>query len=664
LMCRAVIGRGDCIGRHLSWLYGINTLGAAIGALLSAYVLIGMFGLDGTTRLAALLNIALAVAVFVIVLGTAALTPARLARGSAPPVDGVDLEATAPRILNYRVVLVLSFLSGFIAIGYEIVWYRILGILLHGTVYVFGTILFFCLAGMAVGAVLARNRIDEGRCAERFALCQLGIAAYTFMLFALVGHVSWVPLLRHLIAASFFTTFHPAPELIAGDVNIFSVYSLLDIGLWSALILALPTLLMGFGFTNLMREGTQNVERLGHSVGGVYFANILGSTIGSLTVGFIVIHYFGSENALKMLIVAGSAVPVLLYVARRRQAAAAPVPVSLVGMTRRWMYASCALAVLAVAMFPARGRIIQAIHLADHADVEFIGAEDRSGVSVLRRQNRVIAFSQESAVLGQQRLYIDGSHHGDGVDAVSKDYGVEVALGAHFAPRRVLSIGLGDGQMAATAERCPDVNELVIVELNGTLDRVLKHTIQGRAVLESEKVRYVVDDGRRWLLANPHEAFDIIIMFPLHAAHAYSGSLYSREFLEILAAHLNPDGILFLRTVDPYSTAKTIATVFPHVLRLDGSAYMAATTQFQLREERLPSSAAETVGHLMADRDVILAHTRDARINRDLGPNSEYYFTYPFVPYLQTRGRAPAVYATADRERFWKLVLPARYHAH
>ena len=57
---------------------------------------------------------------------------------------------------------------------------------------------------------------------------------------------------------------------------------------------------------------------------------------------------------------------------------------------------------------------MRAIHFSDHAGVEFIGVEDRRGVSALRLQREMIAFSQEAVLLGQQRLYIDGSHHGDG----------------------------------------------------------------------------------------------------------------------------------------------------------------------------------------------------------------------------------------------------------
>jgi predicted membrane-bound spermidine synthase len=641
LMCRVVIGHDGLIGRHLAWLYGANTLGAAVGALLSSYLLIGLFGLDGAALFAAALNFGLAAVVCVI----AAASAKAVAKHAATPPE---LRRPAAAIaLDYRGVLVFSFLSGFIALGYEIVWYRILGVLLHGTVYVFGTILFFYLAGIATGSLLARKRIDEGRCIERFALSQLAIAAYAFLLFSMLGRLSWLPPLRELIAASFFTTFHPSPELIAGHIDLFSLYSLFDVGIWSILILGLPTVLMGYGFTNLMREGIRNVETLGHSVGGVYFANIAGSTIGSLLVGFVVIHYFGSERALQMLIVAGTTIPLLLFAAAmRRHVRSNQLPQSLL---RRWGYLASALALLAAFAFPSRSQVIKAIHFADQPGVEFIGAEDRTGISVLRLQRTVVAFSQEATLLGQQRLYIDGSHHGDGSEVVGRDVPVEVALAAHQAPRRVLSIGLGDAHMAATAVLSPAVDELVVVELNGNLNTILRRTPQGKAVLESGKVRYVIDDGRRWLLANPGEKFDVIMMFPLHAAHAFSGSLYSIEFLQLLRTHLRDSGIVLLRTADMFSTARTIATAFPRVIRLDGIAYIAGASSFTLDRARLPFSVEEAAERLDADREVILAHTQNARLNRDFGPNSEYYVTYPFAASLQTRVRNPMAYRANDR---------------
>jgi spermidine synthase len=281
---------------------------------------------------------------------------------------------------------------------------------------------------------------------------------------------------------------------------------------------------------------------------------------------------------------------------------------------------------------------------------------------VLRRQDRIVAFEQERVVLGQQRLYIDGSHHGDAMNHQRDDGGVSMALAVHAAPRRVLSIGLGDGQMAATAAQQPDVNELVIVELNGTLERIMASTARGQALLTSEKVRYIVDDGRRWLLAHPHETFDVILMYPLHAAQAYTGNLFSREFLTMLAGHLNPGGILFLRSVDLYSTARTIAAAYPFVVRFDRSDYLASRDRFLVREERLPVSVAEAVDRLKADRDVILAKTEGARINSDFRPNSEYYLTYPYASHLQARSAPPPAYSADPTELFRGLVTRAAHH--
>lgn len=657
LMCRVVIRDAATIGRHLSWLYGVNTLGAATGALVSGYALIGLFGLDGTTRLAAGLNVTAAIMV-----GLAVARGRAVAQEAAPDVMAASPSfegrpearfraATpgSPTAVGYRTVLTFSFVSGFIALGYEIVWYRLLGILLHGTVYVFGTILFFYLGGIAFGSFLARRRADGGDGLWRFAFCQFGIAAYSFALFSVLGYFSWLPGVRHVTAASFFTSFHPSPELVSGASDVFALYSLLDVAFWALVILGVPTVLMGYGFPNLVRAGSREVDSLGRSIAGVYFANIAGSTLGSLAIGFVVIHYFGSEHALRLLIVAGALVPAALAARLRTASDAASV-------LHRVAYGSVAVAVVAAALLPGRAQIIEAIHLADFDVVDFVAAEDRSGVSALRLQRAPVAFQQESQILGEQRLYIDGAHHGNAsTTTLTKDWAVEAALAAHPAPRRVLAVGLGDGEMVATAALWPEVTELVVVELNGTLERVLRQTPQGAAVFGSAKTRLVVDDGRRWLLANPGETFDLIVMFPLHAAHAYSGALYSREFLELLARHLDEDGIVLTRTVDLYSTARTIATVFPHVLRLENAIYLASVKAFTWRPERLTIPPADLVARIEADGDLIRASTEGARLNTDFTLNSEYYVTYPYASVLQTRVSPPR-YRERDARRFWSAI--------
>ena len=111
------------------------------------------------------------------------------------------------------------------------------------------------------------------------------------------------------------------------------------------------------------------------------------------------------------------------------------------------------------------------------------------------------------------------------------------------------------------------------------------------------------------------------MMFPLHAAHAYSGNLYSMEFFTTLKNHLAPGGVMLTRTVDLYATAKTIATVFPYVFRLDNSVYVASAQPLHLDRNRLGWSTEDVARRITADRETILAHTRDARLNT--GPATE-----------------------------------------
>jgi spermidine synthase len=181
---------------------------------------------------------------------------------------------------------------------------------------------------------------------------------------------------------------------------------------------------------------------------------------------------------------------------------------------------------------------------------------------------------------------------------------------------------------------------------------VLGTTARGATVLGSPRVRYVVDDGRRWLVANPGQRFDVIMMSPLHAAHAFGGNLFSSEFFQTIGRRLNEGGTLVVTSVDPYSTARTIAMAFDHVIRVDLHTYLARATPFRFEAGRLPFPAGEMSRRVEADRATILAHTIGARLNRDLRPNSEYYLTYPFAWALQTSVPVERLYVSSDRAAF------------
>lgn len=649
LMSRVVAGDDRVIGRHLSRLYAFNTLGAALGALISAYLLIGLLGLQGATFVGAGLNVLLAIMMFPLASSTessASLADRKTANEShAAP-------APAPALLNYSEVWCLSFASGFIALGYQLAWYRVLGCILHGTVYVFGTILFFFLLGIAAGSLRARGKIDAGDNARRFAASQLGIAVYVLFTFLLLGYFSSLPGMKHLLAASNFTSFHPSPELAAGNFDIFSLYSVGGMIAWVSLLLIVPTYFMGVGFPNLLREGSRTVAQLGRSVGGLYFANIVGSTAGSLFVGFVQIHYFGTASVAMLMCVLGAVSALYIYQRDARSTGrSATVPSIAVAL------------VLAASLlvFPSSDRLLRAIHYSDFSGVvDYVGHEDRTGVAVLRRQHAIIAFPQEERVVGDWRLYIDGGTHGEfekGVERLLPDLHLQMSLTAHATPKRVLSIGLGDGRMCESAALDARVDKLIIVELNGVLRKTLESSQFGKDLFDSDKIEYHIDDGRRWMLANPAEKFDFIMMWPLHAAHAFNGSLYSREFMQLLKSRLSPGGIVMMRSADAFSTAHTIANEFSHVARIGSASYICSLEPIVFRATHLPAgkTADDLARQIKADRQTILQNASAARLNSDFVLNSEYYLTYPFARSLQTR--LPfVVYDEPDRARIDALV--------
>jgi spermidine synthase len=644
LMMRTLLrGDGSAQGRELAWLYGANTLGAAAGALLTSYFVIGWIGLTYATWLAATLNLLLATAV--LWLGRKRQqeveTPPAAAAGASVASEPVSLAQ-----LSQGRVLTLAFLSGTIAFGYELVWYRLIQLLLHGTAYVFGTILGVLLTFMGIGALLSRRTIDRPQPGRRFANAQLLMAVYTLLVLTLLGRGGHLPGLRHLIAASSFISFHPAPALASGDLSLVSIYSLLDTLFWPALVLGVPALAMGYGFPNLIRAAPAAAERVGRSLGSVYCANIIGSTLGSLLVGFVLVEHLGSERT------------VLVLLALNLGCAALAGAFASNTVRQRWLVAAVALA--GALLFPGRGELLRSLHFSAFPGVEYFGREDKTGIVALRRQHEVIAFDEERSLLGEQRLYIDGARHGrlaEG-DEDPADTDLQVALSAHPHPRRVLSIGLGDGRMVAAALEDAGVEEVLVIELSSGLREVLARTSVGQLLETSSKLRYENDDGRRWLLAHPEARFDLIMAWPLHAAHAFSGNLYSEEFFQLIRAHLPKDGLFFTRTTDAFSTARTLAGVFPHLVRVGPISYVGSAAPLEFSAARAARPVSTLARSLKADRAAILALAGEAPIVRDLWPRTEYYLTYPWAAQLDGHSGKPVKAATAPSSDLTALIVP------
>jgi spermidine synthase len=138
----------------------------------------------------------------------------------------------------------------------------------------------------------------------------------------------------------------------------------------------------------------------------------------------------------------------------------------------------------------------------------------------------------------------------------------------HPAPQKLLMIGLGSGSWAQVAANHPQVESLTIVEINPGYLQLVAHHAQVASLLRNARVRIVIDDGRRWLMCNRQEKFDVILMNTSFYWRNHSSNLLSAEFLSIAKQHLKPGGVFFYNTTGSDDAIATGLSVFPFGLRV------------------------------------------------------------------------------------------------
>jgi predicted membrane-bound spermidine synthase len=284
LLSGAVIRRGPReSGHHLAMLYFTNSIGAAVGALAAAFLLLGWLGMPGTMRLAGAMNLALAAAVLAIA-RRGEPAPAAVASAFAGAVSADTL---------VRLFLAGAFVTGLASFVYEIAWIRMLALVLGSSFHAFELMLSAFITGLALGGLWIRRRIDHIPDPVRFAgmvqlLMGLAALATVFVYHWTFDWMGWVlsVLQRKEAAYPIFNLFSHALA--------FSV-------MLPATFLAGITLPL---FTHvLLRAG-----RGERAIGQVYAANTLGSIAGVI----VAVHVLVPGIGLKLTLIVGTLADMLL----------------------------------------------------------------------------------------------------------------------------------------------------------------------------------------------------------------------------------------------------------------------------------------------------------------------------------------------------------------
>jgi len=513
-------------------LYMANLVGGATGTVLAGFYLLRVHDTVIATYVAVALNVAIAIACYLMSRSEEADAPV----APAPHVSPSSPAATTP-------VLIASGLSGLTALGAEVVWTRQLSLLFGASVYTFSLILAVFLAGLGLGGFagskLARRTTSPQ---SMLATAQILLAiAIAFGAWAIVNLLpGWQP------RAAFLPTVWANPA-----------YAFAFDGLRCAVAMLPATLLWGASFPLTLACARQQHTTVGdpgfsEQVARINATNTLGSLTGAIAFTLIGIPVLGSHVAQQALVaLAGVSSAILIWTS------AARIP--------RLAAAAGVVIVAAVFVPPVPARLIAYGRSVDSWDSikNFLYLAEGATASV----------AVTEGVAGAKQFHIAGKVEASDMDI---DMRLERMLGhmpalVHPNPKSVLIVGVGAGVTTGALSIHPEVERIVVCEIEPMVPRSARAYFgkENHHVFDDPRVQLVFDDARHFLQTTD-EKFDIITSDPIHPWVRGAATLYSQEYLTLVKNHLNPGGVV-TQWIPLYETdlasAKsqigTFASVFP-----------------------------------------------------------------------------------------------------
>jgi len=535
-LSRYVIRRMDRFVGSLGLLYGLNTLGAAVGVFAAGFYLFEWVGVSRSAYLAAAVQVTV---------GVTALSLDRFVRARTGPSAKARVETgDPPQSEQYAgdstrlVCLAAAAVGGLVVLGYEVVWTRLLSLPMRSFSYSFSLMLALFLLGLCIGAALLwllGHRISHP--ARWVGWMQIAMGLYVAV------SLFWLPGRLAPVGASSFEGFLWSSSLRA------------------ALIVLPPTILSGMVLPLAARGFSTSTRRVGAQVGLVYGLNTAGAIIGSLAAGLLLLPWLGAPLALAVLALANAAVGALVLVQQTGRSVQALVALLLT--------AACAAPLLAADT----GRFVDA----------FLGATRSSG-----RIGELLFFHEGStdtvAIVRNEYGFHDPQAkslitNGVAMSATVKPVWRYMAQEGHLpvlfaaSPRKALAVGVGTGITLGAVVSHREIESIVAIELSEGVMRglpIFEH--ENGLAYEDPRVRLLREDGRHYLELTD-ESFDVITLEPPPPIVAGSVHLYSRDFYDLCLEHLNAGGAVAQwlplhaqSLASARMTARTFLDAFPHVM--------------------------------------------------------------------------------------------------
>jgi spermidine synthase len=511
ILARYAVAEESQIGRRIGLLYALNTAGAVLGALLTAFLLLPELGLRRTIWFGAGLN-------GVVFLFAAALAQRVPAIG---PLKGYELDAPAePVVMRARTpvftripavgwVLPMMLLAGAVAFFQEVLWARMLSQVVGSSIHAFGVMVASFLTGIAlgggIGAALGRTR-------ERAAL----FLALALLLAALAAALAFLNLEALL------------PERAGLLQNAREVAGLvLPLNaLFSGLLLLPMTLAIGMTYPLAVRVLARDADDAAPASARVYAWNTVGAIVGSLAAGFVLIPLLKYEGAIRVAVWASAALGIAalwVLVPLRRPLAIGASVAALAACAFFTPQPPMKLVVTSPLNVDSRGRVL-------YYDI------GRSASVVMLSQSGGLALRTNG--LPEALMDTWGS-----VPRFSGEYWLSpLAVIARPRAEDMLIVGFGGGVVVEGVP--PSVRRIDVIELEPKVIEANRQTrgLRKRDPLADPRVNVILNDARGALRLTDRR-YDAIISQPSHPWTAGASHLYTREFMQLAHDHLAPEGV-------------------------------------------------------------------------------------------------------------------------
>ncbi|RFS13381.1 fused MFS/spermidine synthase [Emticicia sp. C21] len=599
---------------YISLLYFTNTLGAAIGTFVTSFVLIRVMGFENAVRLGAFFNFACAVTSIIIYYRENKRN--QTTKSKEEPIFIPGSKATGFSWNRNFLYWILQYTtSGFMAICFEIMWFRMIETMMKSVALTFSIILAIYLGMMAIGTYFgvrfAKNY--TGNRLRLFLNSQYFLYVYTI---GSIVILQWA--IKDVSALSFLFDYFKSYETSFATHIVISTMFIIPM-----FLMAVPTFIMGFSFTISQLIIQDKFEEVGRKVGWLQFMNIVGSTAGAWFVTLVGFNYLGTSLTIKLISLIGL---VYIFILHKHRFNTLLMRISM-----------AAVLILAVVLLPSNEKFWMKLG-GMTSEKDFIIREDETAVSFIK------TFDKDSFV------YTNGL--GQSMFPFNQD-NTHIVLGAipaliHPNPEDIGIIGLGSASTLYNAggrevTKNLDCFEVIVNQPDAVYEFVRRSgDSSAHYIMTDKRVNLILQDGRYFLHRNDKK-YDIIEADALRPKSSYSGNLYSVEYFKLLRSKLK-DGGLAITWGATERIQNSFLSVFPYTYEFGGFMLVGSNKPLELNEEEILKRLddpftknhygranidvrALLTGTLQSKRVLQNGTTKDTpKVNLDMWPKDEFDF--------------------------------------